>query len=198
MLLHIRTKERAGMRRLIRGAVIFMGAGVSFAAVQIATIHLTSVLGIRAMCLLLCLPLGIVTVAAGILVLYKWSKFLFWLVVPVPALFLITTAILAPGMGPLFFAKCGLSFAKNYAGALLFGLWYWLSFYIVKPSRDDRLRQLETPSETELRRAYERRNPELNKAERERQLRLIASLPDEKRRELLRKQAEYEKSQDNI
>lgn len=184
------------MRRLIRWTIILMGTVMSFAVVQIAIHHLTSTLGIRGMCLLLCPSLGIVAFTGGVIATYKWNKFLLWIIIPVVAFFFMTTAILAfPGAWVMFFAKCGFQFAKYFIGVILFILWYLLAFYIIRPSREERLRQEETPSETELRRANEHRNPELDKQERDRQLRLIASLPEEKRSELLRRQEEYEKSQ---
>ena len=70
--------------------------------------------------------------------------------------------------------------------------WYMFSFLLFKPSQDEIRRQKETPSERELRRANERRDPALNVAERERLNKMLASMPEKERQELLKKQAEYE------
>ena len=73
--------------------------------------------------------------------------------------------------------------------------WYWVSTKIFKLSRDEQLRLAETSSETELRRAQERRDPAFIVAERERLEKMLASMSDAERQALLKKQKEYEEQQ---
>ena len=70
--------------------------------------------------------------------------------------------------------------------------WYMVSILLIRLSKDEIQRQKETSSERELRRAKERRDPALDIAERERLNKMLASMPEKERQELLKKQAEYE------
>ena len=75
---------------------------------------------------------------------------------------------------------------------LIFYFWYWVSTKMFKLSRDEELRSSETPSETELRHAQERRDPALDVAERERLYKMLADMPEAERVALWQIQMEWE------
>lgn len=74
----------------------------------------------------------------------------------------------------------------------------WILVHVVSkrifaPSRDEKLRLEETPSETALRHATEKRPAAVREYEKKRRDAILASLPEEKRAELLRKMENYTK-----
>lgn len=77
-----------------------------------------------------------------------------------------------------------------FAGCWVF--WYAISTSIFGLSHDEKLRLTETPSQTALRRAQEKRTEEMKEIEREYFERMLDSMPENERIALLKKQKDYE------
>lgn len=122
------------------------------------------------------------------------SRFIFTFVMTIPMV--AATSLLIEGFrdkpAP---ALMFLRFIKYFICGVGFVFWYWVSTRIFKLSRDEELRARETPSETELRRAHERRDPALDAAEREYYEKVLASVPESEREALLKKQKAWEDRQ---
>lgn len=114
-----------------------------------------------------------------------------------PILFWITFILLSTCLVfYVFFGVLSFYWHKFFIVCPIMLFWYGISKQIIKLSPEEKLRKKETPSETALRHAWERRDPAFEIAERERLKKMLAGLPEKERQELLKKQAEYEARQD--
>ena len=114
-----------------------------------------------------------------------------------PILFWITFILLSTCLVfYVFFGALSFYWHKFFIVCPIMLFWYGISKQIIKLSPEEKLRKKETPSETALRHAWERRDPAFEIAERERLNKMLAGLPEKERQELLKKQAKYEARQD--
>lgn len=121
----------------------------------------------------------------------KDEPVLFWIMFVILLVWLVICPIVV-GYGSHFFSRMGLQYIKDVTMGAILMFWYMVSILLIRLSKDEIQRQKETLSERELRRANERRDPALDVAERERLNKMLASMPEKERQELLKKQAEYE------
>lgn len=145
---------------------------------------------------------ALVFAAAGVIVLFvgkylhKDHHFIFWFGAFSLFLALTTIALVGGFLGvKTFFSKMFFNFIKGFVCVTSFIFWYGISTLVFKLSRDEELRLTETPSETELRHAQERRDPALDAAEQERLDKMLAAMPESEREALLKKQKEWEDHQ---
>lgn len=178
------------MRRFLRLIFVFIMSVITLVTVTFLIAGLKDVAS-----------LSLLFVAAGGAVfilsyksLFQEYRVLFWLsAIPLSGTLMLLA--LAGGLG-IFFSSMFFTFMKGIVATTSWAFWYGISLLIIKPSRDEKLRQTETPSETALRHAQERRDPAFDIAERERLNKILASLPEAKRQALLKKQKEYEECQE--
>lgn len=136
---------------------------------------------------------GIIVLFIGFKYIYREDVILFWLLIFPHALSLVCLALVG-GLHALniFFSRTFFASVRYMVLTESLFFWYWVSTKMFKLSRDEELRSSETPSETELRHAQERRDPALDVAERERLYKMLVNMPEAERVALRQKQREWE------
>ena len=124
--------------------------------------------------------------------LNKDEPILFWIMFVTLLVCLVFFPVIMGLRGQHFFSNVFFDYVKDITFMAILIFWYMVSILVIKRSQAEIRRQKETSSERELRRARERRDPALDIAERERLNKMLASMPEKERQELLKKQAEYE------